>query len=96
MLDDSTIHATVLEIARRNFGPENIVRAIVEPWSDWLGNDAFRVTLVIAPEADLSGRAASDTSVQTNQRLLRQGEERRAFIFYATEDELADSGDPES
>ncbi|MGE0259527.1 MAG: hypothetical protein AB7T18_12315 [Alphaproteobacteria bacterium] len=96
MLDDSAIRAAVINTARHNFGPEKIVRAIVEPWSDWLGNDAVRVTLVIAPDADLSGRAAADTSVQVNQQLLRQGEERRAFIFYATEDELADSGDTES
>ena len=96
MFDNSTIAEIVLEIARRNFGPENIVRAMVEPWSDWLGNDAFRVTLVIAPGADLSGRAVVNTLVQTNQQLLREGEERRAFIYYATEDELADSGDSES
>jgi hypothetical protein len=96
MLDNATIRAAVIDAARRNFGPEKIVRAVVEPWSDWLGNDALRVTIVIAPDADLSGRAAAETLVQTNQWLLRQGEERRAFIFYATEDELADSGDPES
>jgi len=95
MLDNSQVTETVLEIARRNFGKEKVARAIVEPWSDWVGDDAFRVTLVIAPDANLSGSSAADTSVQTNQWLLRQGEERRAFIFYATEDELADSGDPE-
>jgi hypothetical protein len=96
MLDNSKVAETVLEIARRNFGRGKVDRAIVEPWSDWLGNDPFRITLVIAPDADLSGKAVVDTLVQTNQQLLREGEERRAFIFHATEDELTDSGDPES
>ena len=41
-------------------------------------------------------KGAADTTVQVNQQFLQQGEERRAFIFYATEDELADSGDFES
>jgi hypothetical protein len=96
MLDYPTVAAIATEIGRANFGSHHVLRAIVEPWSDWVGNDAFRVTLVITPEADLSGDAVINTSLKVSDRLLHDGEERRAFIFYATEDELAVSGDPES
>jgi hypothetical protein len=95
MLDYRTIAVIITEIARNNFGPQHVLRAIVEPWSDWLGNDALRVMLVITPDANLSGDAVIDTSVQTGDRLLQDGEERNAYIYYATEDELAESDDPE-
>ena len=96
MLDYPAIAKRVTEVARQTFGGEHIVHAIVEPWSDWLGNDALRVTLVIAPDTNLSGDAVIDTSVQISHRLLQDGEERKAFVYYATEDELAESDDPES
>jgi hypothetical protein len=95
MLDRGTIAAIITEIARSNFGQQHVLRAIVEPWSDWLGNDALRATLVITPDTNLSGDAVVDTSLQTSDRLLQDGEERNAFIYYATEDELADIDDPE-
>lgn len=93
MLDYPAIAATTVEIARRKFGAEHVLRAMVEPWSDWLGNDASRVTLVITPDTNLSGDAVIDTSLQISDRLLQEGDERPAFVYYATADELADSGD---
>lgn len=96
MLDYPAIAARAAEVARQNFGAEHVGRAIVEPWSDWQGTDALRVTLVIAPDTNLSGDAVIDTSLQISDRLLQDGEERKAFVYYATEDELADSGDSES
>lgn len=95
MLDNAAIATRASEIARRKFGAEHILRAIVDPWSDWLGHDAFRVTLVITPDTDLSGDVVIDTSLEIGDRLLEEGEERKAYVFYATEDELAGSGDSE-
>jgi hypothetical protein len=96
MLDYPAVAALSADIARHNFGAEHVLRAIVEPWSDWLGNDALRVTLVITPGINFSGDDVIYTSLQISDRLLQDGEERPAFVFYATEDELAESDDPES
>jgi hypothetical protein len=71
MLDMETIKRFSTEIAKANFGPENVVRVESEPTTDSQGKEALDLLIVIAPalaEA-ISGEAVVDTLVHISARL---------------------------
>ena len=92
------IERDALKIARKNFGAENVVRAFAEPWVDSDGDDTWRVLIVVDPKLvdTISGDAVLDNLIELHNRLSEKGEERMPFLQYATEEELAQSDDPES
>ena len=96
MLDMETIKQFSTEIAKANFGPENVVRVESEPTVDSQGKEALDILIVIAPGvADaFTGDDVLGTLVQINDRLLEAGDERLPIIGYATEEELADVDSP--
>jgi hypothetical protein len=96
MLDMETIKQFSTEIARSNFGAENVVRVASEPTVDFYGKDALDLLIVIAPGlADsFTGDDVLDTLVQISDHLQRAGDERFPIISYATEEELADVDSP--
>jgi hypothetical protein len=96
MLDMETIKQFSAEIAKANFGPENVVRVETEPTVDSYGKEALDLLIVIAPGvADaFTGDDVLDTLVQISERLQRAGDERFPIISYATEEELADIDSP--
>lgn len=98
MLQPADIERDALEIARKNFGAKNVVRAVVEPWIDSDGDDTWRVLIVVDPALvdTISGDAVLDNIIELHNRLVEEGEERMPFLQYATEEELAQSDDPES
>ena len=98
MLQSGDIERVALEIARKNFGAENVGRAMAEPWVDSDGDDTWRVVIVLDPKVvdAISGDAVLDNLTELHNRLVREGEERMPFLQYATEEELAQSDDPES
>ena len=65
---------------------------------DSQGQDALRITIVIAPGAEtrISGNAALDTLVGIRDQLRRAGEDRLAIVEYATKEELDAGGDIQS
>jgi hypothetical protein len=98
MLQPADIERDALEIARKNFGAENVKWAAVGPWVDSDGDDTWRVVIVVDPEVvdTISGDAILDNLIELHNRLAEEGEERMPFLQYATEEELAQSDDPES
>jgi hypothetical protein len=86
MLDMETIRQFSIEIAKANFGPENVVRVESEPTTDSTGKEALDTLIVVAPKVrNFTGDDVVDTLVQINGRLRDVGYERLAVISYATE-----------
>jgi hypothetical protein len=96
MLDMETIKEVSTEIAKANFGPENVVRVESEPTTDSTGKEALDLLIVVAPALaeTISGEAVVDTLVQISARLRQAGDERLPIIGYATEEDLADIDSP--
>jgi hypothetical protein len=99
MLEARDVEHEALVVAKKNFGAENVVRTIVEPMVDLDGDEAWRVIIVVDPKlADrIDGDAVLDNLIQIHNRLWEKGEEDRLpFVEFTTEEELAESDDPES
>jgi len=98
MLNQDKINQIVREVATANLAPYASGRVISEPTSDSTGQDALRITIVIAPDSapKIKGDAVVDTLVQIHNRLREAGDERFQIVEYATEEELEYSGDTES
>ena len=90
MLQLDEIAREAEQIAKKNFGTQNVVRVIVEPMVDLDGDDAWRVLIVIEPRLvdSISGDAVLDNLVEIHNRLAEKGEERLPFVEFATEKEL--------
>jgi hypothetical protein len=96
MLDMETIKQFSTEIAKANFGAENIVRVESEPTVDSQGEEALDILIVVAPGVPdaFTGDDIVGTLVQINDRLMEAGDDRLPLIHYATEEELADVDSP--
>jgi len=97
MLDNARIAEIAREVGREKLSPRWFEDIIVEPAADSLGNDAVRLTMVIAPGAvkGLKGDDVVGLLVELRKRLDAAGEERIPLLGYATRDELAASVDSE-
>lgn len=98
MLQPADVEREAVEVARKNFGPKRVTRAIAEPAVDLDGDDAWRVTIVLADDAAvdaISGDEVLDNLVQIHERLRQKGDERLPIVHFATEEELQKSDDPE-
>lgn len=95
MIDSPDVAKIAEGVARETLGADNIVRTIAEPMADWTGADAWRVLIVLAPDAisRVSGKALGDNLSLLQERLQEAGDDRFGFIEYATEEELAEEGD---
>jgi hypothetical protein len=96
MLDLEKVTQISSEVAKANLPPRGVVRVESEPTFDSEGQDALRVTIVVAPEAadKITGDAVVDTLVQIHDRLRDAGDARFPIIEYTTEAELEEIGDP--
>ena len=91
MLQPDEIAQNAEEVAKKNFGPDNVVRVLVAPMVDLDGDDAWRVTIVLNPKIvdAIGGGAVLDNLIEIHNRLWDKGEERLPFVEFATEEELA-------
>src|SRR6266478_1321868 len=98
MLQPADIEREAVEVAQKNLGAKHVVRAIVEPAVDLDGDDAWRITIVLEPDAvdSIDGDAVLDNLVEIHKRLRQHGDERLPIVEFATEEELRESDDPES
>lgn len=97
MLDMEEVTQISTEVAKANFGPENVVRVESEPTADSQGEEALNLLIVMAPSVvaeSIDGEAVLNTLVQIVDRLQQAGDERFPIIEYATEEELADFDSP--
>jgi hypothetical protein len=97
-LNEEKINQIVREVAKANLAPYASGQVVNAPTTDSVGQDALRITIVIAPDAapKIKGDAVVDTLVQIQNRLREAGEERFPIVEYATEEELEVSGDSQS
>jgi len=98
MLQPADIQRNAVEIARKNFGKENVLRVEVYPWVDSDGDNTWRVLIVVDPKIvdTISGDVVLNNIIELHNWLAEKGEDRMPFLQYATEEELAQSDDPES
>lgn len=97
MIEADDVARIAEEVARKELGNENVVRVIAEPMVDWTGAEAWRVLIVIAPDAlsHILGDPLANNLVNLQKGVQRAGDERFAFVEYATEAELAEDDDTE-
>jgi hypothetical protein len=83
------------EVAGEELRAANVKSVTSDSATDSEGRDAVRITIVLRPGAaeTIDGDAALDTLVKIQQKLQEAGEQRRAIVEYATEEELAEGGD---
>ena len=95
MLDDKRIAQIATEVATANLSRQNFTSITSGSDTDSTGQEALRITIVIPAGAEkrIQGNAALSTLVQMQERLREAGEDRFPIIEYATERELAESGD---
>lgn len=96
MLTRAKVSEIVRGVASANLTSSAVRAVMSEPTTDSQGADAWRVTIVIEPgsEERLKGDAVLTTLVEIQDRLQAEGEDRFAFVEYATMEELEQSGDP--
>ena len=95
MIQPADINTIAEKAARANLPIGVVQRVVSEPTVTWLGEDALRVTIVLAPNSvqQIDGDAVLNTLVHIQRDLQLAGDERLAVIEYATEDDLLDVGD---
>ena len=93
-LEPNKISAIASSTAQANLGHEQVERALTESALNSEGEDAVRITLIVAPGTldRVDGQTLVRTIARIKQELLRAGEERQAVFSYSTEAELANTG----
>jgi hypothetical protein len=97
MIEAAEVAQIAEKVARDKLGTENVVRTVAEPMVDWTGAEGWRVLIVLTPDAvsRISGDAALDNLVRLQEMVHTAGDDRFAFVEYATEEELAEGDDTE-
>jgi hypothetical protein len=96
MLDLEKVSQIASGAAKANLGSQNVLRVESESTTDWEGDEALRLLVVIAPGVAETAKdnAFLKTLAQISDQLLDAGEKRFPFVHYATEEELADIDSP--
>ena len=98
MLDLDRITEVAQEVARETFGAKWVRDVSAKPVSEWTGEDALEVLVVLDQSAVRrlkDGRKASAMLNILGDRLFGMGEPRFAHVRYATQEELDAHDDPE-
>lgn len=98
MLDTEKVSEIARQAATANLASDSVQSVFTESATDSEGREALRLRIVIKSAAlqKLKGDAVLDTLVDIQHRLHEAGEDRFPIVEYITEDELAESGRPES
>jgi len=98
MLDQDKVDRVALAAASAALARAGVTRVFSEPVIDSTGHQALRITIVLndATAGRVTGSDALDALVEIETKLIENGEERQPIVEYATEEELKQSGDPES
>ena len=85
--DVQTLARTTLEPMLKAFGLESVE---VLPYTDWVGEDAFRVTARLQPNSPVvPGNVSLDVMVALSSALLDRGEERFPYILFDHQEEAS-------
>lgn len=94
MIDNTEIVRIAEQAATANLTSQVVHRVMSEPIIDSQGDDALRITIVIAPNSveGITGDAALKTLVDIQHGLEAAGESRFAVVDYAAENERLNAG----
>jgi hypothetical protein len=98
MLNLDRISEVAEDVARTTFGAKRVEDVRVSPESAWTGEDALRVMIVLHPTAARTlGKPGKASGVlnELSERLDHLGEQRFAYVSFATQAELDAGDDPE-
>lgn len=96
MLPIAEVERLAAAAASRGLGLP-IVSAHAEPTLDSVGDEALQITAILPPgTGDLSGPHLTEALLQIRMALAEADDLRWPIVRFATEEELADLGDPES
>ena len=95
MLNEPDINAIVRAAASANLSGGSVVDVMSEPTTDSVGDAALNIRIVLTPEstASVTGDSLLNTLMQIKRKLQEAGDVRLPIVRYATQDELAESGD---
>jgi hypothetical protein len=97
MLELSKVDRVVDKAAAAALTKARVSRVFSSPTIDSDGHEALSVTIVVKRGRgdQITGASAGYAILRIGQDLLRAGEERLPIIYFVTEEELDDDGDPE-
>ena len=95
MLEDPQVQKLMKEVAAGIMPSTQLLEVRTEPAFDAEGNDALRITLVVADEAveTLTGEQLTRLLVDIHDILLREGDDRFPLVSYATPSDSGDEDD---
>lgn len=98
MLQPERLRQMVFETAAAHMAPGRLRRVLVEPFVNSADEVGLRITAVIsdADPAPVAGDTVLDVLLAVSDRLAEAGETREPTLSFATEEELAHSGDPDT
>jgi hypothetical protein len=90
MLELSRIDELALAAARAALPRAGVTRVTSRPFTDWTGEDALEVLIVLTSDApeDRTPDSAMDVLRGINDSLQQAGEERFPYLRYTTEADL--------
>ncbi len=98
MLHSDEIHRIALNAALAHIPPGHVRRVMVEPYINSVDEVGLKVTIIL-PDEDVhgvSGEVGLETMLAIHDDLDAAGETRIPTVWYATEKEMAESGDPDT
>lgn len=96
-LDAGDVIRIAGKVARKELGAENVIRVDATPTVDWTGAEAWRVKIVLEPDAlsRISGDAALDNLYRLFKSVQEAGDDRFTYVEFTNEKELAAGDDTE-
>jgi hypothetical protein len=97
-LDQDKIATITKAAATTTLGSESFVDVANTSITDSTGDNALQITIVLTPGStdEITGERVLRTLSEIRKRLQEAGEERLPIVHYATQEELAESGDSQS
>jgi hypothetical protein len=98
VLQSQELNRIVFETAAAHMAPGQLRRVIIEPFVNSGDEIGLRITAVLSDSdpSPVSGDTALDVLLAVSDRLSEAGETRQPAWSFATEEELAHSGDPDT
>lgn len=97
MLDGTDRDVMIAEAASASLGHHGIVGVSSAAGIGWDGEEALRVTIVLAGQGEVSSGEEALNTISGIQRALQSvGDERFPFVDFTNERDLASDADPES
>jgi len=93
MLDKDEIATITKAAATTTLGSQSLVDVANTAVTDSTGDDALKITIVLTPGSteSITGELVLRTLGEISARLQQAGEERLPIVYYATQEELAES-----